>query len=185
MNDKEFREMLEASKKRNRSNSYSYTDTPKEYQIKPLKKKDRKSLDAFIESVSPRERYVRTKTSDDNFLKPYFQHCDTYSQLPSKIEDILLGTCRQMDREPYAKTAFFLLKNLDVINTSTVLNQMTNYARRKLLKEPDYTYCCNMTTLCRKVLEAVNHHLHTGTIKLHLEAEEELLRFDPYVSEEN
>ncbi|WP_247148434.1 hypothetical protein [Escherichia coli] len=33
MNDREFRAMLQASRQRNRYNSYSYTDTPTSYEL--------------------------------------------------------------------------------------------------------------------------------------------------------
>ncbi len=57
MNDREFRAMLQASKERNKHNSYAYTNTPTNYELPRLTKKERKGLDELIRSITPRDRF--------------------------------------------------------------------------------------------------------------------------------
>ncbi|MGL9316072.1 hypothetical protein NBE12_23015, partial [Salmonella sp. C3251] len=94
MNDREFRAMLQASRQRNRYNSYSYTDTPTSYELPKLTRAERKGLDELIRSITPRDRFMPTRKSTQNTIKNYLSSFDSYEQLPSKLDDVIIGFCR-------------------------------------------------------------------------------------------
>lgn len=48
MNDREFRAMLQASRQRNRYNSYAYTDTPTSHEVPKFTRAERKGIDEVI-----------------------------------------------------------------------------------------------------------------------------------------
>ena len=66
MNDREFQRFLEESKARNRSNGYSYTDTPTSYELPAFSKSERKSIESVIRSITPRGRYMPTRKTTKN-----------------------------------------------------------------------------------------------------------------------
>lgn len=90
MNDREFRAMLQASRQRNRYNSYSYTDTPTSYELPKLTQKERKGIDEVIRAITPRNRYMPTRKTTKNSIKNYLASFDSYAQLPSKLDDIFI-----------------------------------------------------------------------------------------------
>ncbi|EFK2904604.1 hypothetical protein ABQ488_004541, partial [Escherichia coli] len=94
MNDREFRAMLQASRERNKHNSYSYTNSPTSYELPAFSKTERKNIEAVIRSITPRVRHMPTRKEKENTLKTFLMSFDSYEQLPSRIEDIIIGTCR-------------------------------------------------------------------------------------------
>lgn len=106
MRDAEFRAMLQASRQRNRYNSYSYTDTPTSYELPKLTQKERKGIDEVIRAITPRERYMPTRKSTKNSIKNYLNNFDSYEQLPSKLDDIFIGFCRSEGHPKYNKNYF-------------------------------------------------------------------------------
>ncbi|EFE7983571.1 TPA: hypothetical protein ACHIF4_004468, partial [Escherichia coli] len=124
MRDAEFRAMLQASRQRNRYNSYSYTDTPTSHEVPKFTRAERKGIDEVIRAITPRSRYMSTRKSTQNTIKNYLANFDSYEQLPSKIEDVIIGFCRSEGHPKYNKKLFYLLKNLDEINSATVTNYL-------------------------------------------------------------
>ena len=61
MNDREFRAMLQASRQRNRYNSYAYTDTPTSHEVPKFTRAERKGIDEVIRSITPRDRFMPTR----------------------------------------------------------------------------------------------------------------------------
>ncbi|EPJ5099651.1 hypothetical protein P0309_003684, partial [Citrobacter freundii] len=108
MNDREFQRFLEESKARNRHNGYSYTDTPTSYEV-PFTEEERTGIDEVIRSITPRDRYMPTRKAIKNNLKHFLMSFDSYEQLPSKIEDVIIGTCRSHGRDNYHRKVFYLL----------------------------------------------------------------------------
>ena len=94
MNDREFRAMLQASRQRNRHNSYAYTNNPTTFELPKFTKKERKGIDEVIRAITPRNRYMSTRKSTKNTIKNYLASFDSYEQLPSKLDDIFIGFCR-------------------------------------------------------------------------------------------
>ena len=58
MNDAGFRAMLQASKERNKHNSYAYTDTPTSHEVPKFTRAERKGIDEVIRAITPRNRYM-------------------------------------------------------------------------------------------------------------------------------
>ncbi|HAL9476333.1 TPA: hypothetical protein H7V23_004109, partial [Escherichia coli] len=158
MNDREFRAMLQASRQRNRYNSYAYTDTPTSYELPKLTKKERKGLDELIRSITPRDRFMPARKEKENTLKTFLMGFDSYEQLPAKIEDLIIGTCRSFGRDNYHRKIFYLLRSLDEINSSTVTSHLQRQATRLSHELPSDKYCANLATICMKVIETINHH---------------------------
>ncbi|ENN2719994.1 hypothetical protein AB9H62_004586, partial [Salmonella enterica subsp. enterica serovar Anatum] len=122
MNDREFRAMLQASRERNKHNSYACTNNPTSYELPKLTKKERKGLDELIRSITPRDRFMPTRKSTQNSIKNYLANVDSYEQLPRKFEDVIIGFCRSEGHPKYNRKLFYILKNLDEINSATVTN---------------------------------------------------------------
>lgn len=182
MNDREFRAMLQASKERNKHNSYAYTDTPTSYELPKLTKKERKGLDELIRSITPRDRFMPARKEKENTLKTFLMGFDSYEQLPSRIEDVIIGTCRSFGRDNYHRKIFYLLRSLDKISSSTVTSHLQRQATRLSYELPSDKYCANLTTICNKVIETINHHVEVGNISL--TTSEPDFEFDPYILEE-
>ena len=89
MNDREFRAMLQASRERNKHNSYAYTNNPTSYEVPTFSKSERKNIEAVIRSITPRDRYMSARKEKENTLKTFLMGFDSYEQLPAKIEDVL------------------------------------------------------------------------------------------------
>ncbi|MDS1593252.1 hypothetical protein [Escherichia coli] len=179
MNDREFQRFLEESKARNRSNGYSYTDTPTSYELPAFSKSERKNIEAVIRSITPRDRFMPVRKTTDNNLKTFLMSFDSYEQLPSKIEDLIIGTCRSFGRDNYHRKIFYLLRSLDEINSSTVTSHLQRQATRLSHELPSDKYCANLTTICNKVIETINHHAEMGNISL--TTSEPDFEFDPYL----
>ncbi|EOP0574964.1 hypothetical protein QSE95_001536, partial [Escherichia coli] len=130
MRDAEFRAMLQASRQRNRYNSYSYTDTPTSHEVPKFTRAERKGIDEVIRAITPRERYMSTRKSTQNTIKNYLANFDSYGQLSSQIEDVIIGFCRSEGHPKYNRKLFYLLKNLDEINSATVTNYLQRQATR-------------------------------------------------------
>ena len=178
MRDAEFRAMLQASRQRNKHNSYAYTNNPTSYELPKLTKKERKGIDEVIRSITPRDRYMSVRKEKENTLKTFLMSFDSYEQLPSKIEDLIIGTCRSFGRDNYHRKIFYLLRSLDKISSSTVTSHLQRQATRLSYELPSD----KLTTICNKVIETINHHVEVGNISL--TTSEPDFEFDPYILEE-
>ncbi|HAO9458998.1 TPA: hypothetical protein IRN14_000727 [Escherichia coli] len=179
MNDREFQRFLEESKARNRYNSYSYTDTPTSYELPKLTRAERKGLDELIRSITPRDRFMPARKEKENTLKTFLMGFDSYEQLPAKIEDSIIGTCRSFGRDNYHRKVFYLLRNIDKISSSTITSYLQRQATRLSHELPSDKYCANLATICMKVIETINHHAEMGNISL--TTSEPDFEFDPYL----
>ncbi|EER4581299.1 hypothetical protein QSE64_001268 [Escherichia coli] len=179
MNDREFQKFLEESKRRNRHNGYSYTDTPTSYEVPAFTKSERKNIEAVIRSITPRDRFMPVRKTTKNTLKTFLMSFDSYEQLPSRIEDVIIGTCRSFGRDNYHRKIFYLLRSLDEINSSTVTSYLQRQSTRLSYELPSDKYCANLTTICMKVIETINHHVEVGNISL--TTSEPDFEFDPYL----
>ncbi|EIT7420279.1 hypothetical protein L3D78_002196 [Escherichia coli] len=183
MNDREFQKFLEESKRRNRHNGYSYTDTPTSYEVPAFTKSERKNIEAVIRSITPRDRYMPTRKEKENTLKTFLMSFDSYEQLPSKIEDLIIGFCRSEGHPKYNRKLFYLLKNLDEINSATVTNHLQRQATRLSHELPSDKYCALLAVMCAKLIGVVEHHMAVGNIEP-MENEQPDFEFDPYILEE-
>ncbi|HHE4899906.1 TPA: hypothetical protein ACPEU4_002697 [Escherichia coli] len=179
MNDREFQRFLEESKARNRSNGYSYTDTPTSCELPAFSKTERRNIEAVIRSITPRDRYMSVRKEKENTLKTFLMSFDSYEQLPSRIEDVIIGTCRSFGRDNYHRKVFYLLRNIDKISSSTITSYLQRQATRLSHELPSDKYCANLNTVCMKVIEAINHHAEMGNISL--TTSEPDFEFDPYL----
>lgn len=182
MNDREFRAMLQASRERNRHNGYSYTDTPTNYELPAFSKTERKNIEAVIRSITPRDRFMPTRKEKENTLKTFLMGFDSYEQLPAKIEDLIIGTCRSFGRDNYHRKVFYLLRNIDKISSSTITSYLQRQATRLSHELPSDKYCANLATICMKVIETINHHVEVGNISL--TTSESDFEFDVYAQAE-
>ncbi|MEZ2506917.1 hypothetical protein ACBP77_01120 [Escherichia fergusonii] len=179
MNDREFQKFLEESKRRNRHNGYSYTNNPTSYEVPTFSKSERKNIEAVIRSITPRDRYMSVRKEKENTLKTFLMGFDSYEQLPSRIEDVIIGTCRSFGRDNYHRKVFYLLRSLDEISSSTVTSHLQRQATRLSYELPSDKYCANLATICMKVIETINHHAEVGNISL--TTSEPDFEFDPYL----
>ena len=180
MRDAEFRAMLQASKERNKHNSYAYTDTPTSHEVPKFTRAERKGIDEVIRAITPRERYMPTRKTTENTLKTFLMSFDSYEQLPSKIEDVIIGFCRSEGHPKYNKKLFYLLKNLDEINAATVTNYLQRQATRLSYELPTDAYCALLAVMCAKLIGIVEHHIAVGNIEP-MENEQPDFEFDPYL----
>ncbi|HBV0204917.1 TPA: hypothetical protein L4R41_000904 [Escherichia coli] len=180
MRDAEFRAMLQASKERNKHNSYAYTNNPTSYELPKFTKKERKGIDEVIRAITPRERYMPTRKSTQNTIKNYLANFDSYEQLPSKLDDIFIGFCRSEGHPKYNKKLFYLLKNLDEINAASVTNYLQRQATRLSHELPSDKYCALLAVMCAKLIGIVEHHIAVGNIEP-MENEQPDFEFDPYL----
>lgn len=179
MRDAEFRAMLQASRQRNRYNSYAYTDNPTSYEVPTFSKSERKNIEAVIRSITPRDKYMSVRKEKENTLKTFLMSFDSYEQLPSRIEDIIIGTCRNAGRDNYHRKVFYLLRNIDKISSSTITSYLQRQATRLSHELPSDKYCANLATICMKVIETINHHAEVGNISLTISEPD--FEFDPYL----
>ncbi|EFJ5271928.1 TPA: hypothetical protein O7U07_001204 [Escherichia coli] len=182
MNDREFRAMLQASRERNKHNSYAYTNNPTSYEVPTFSKSERKNIEAVIRSITPRDRYMPVRKTTKNNLKTFLMGFDSYEQLPSKIEDLIIGTCRSFGRDNYHRKVFYLLRSLDEISSGAITNYLQRQATRLSYELPSDGYCANLNTVCMKVIEAINHHAEMGNISL--TTSEPDFEFDVYAQAE-
>ncbi|EAC1345872.1 hypothetical protein [Escherichia coli] len=166
MNDREFRAMLQASRQRNKHNSYSYTNSPTSHELPKFTKKERKGIDEVIRAITPRSRYMPTRKSTKNTIKNYLANFDSYEQLPSKLEDVIIGFCRGEGHSKYNKKLFYLLKNLDEINAASVTNYLQRQSTRLSYELPTDAYCALLAVMCAKLIGIVEHHIVVGNISL-------------------
>ncbi|EEY7559443.1 hypothetical protein EIG39_16050 [Escherichia coli O2] len=182
MNDREFQRFLEESKARNRHNGYSYKNNPTSYEVPTFSKSERKNIEAVIRSITPRDRYMSVRKEKENTLKTFLMGFDSYEQLPAKIEDLIIGTCRSFGRDNYHRKIFYLLRSLDKISSSTVTSHLQRQATRLSYELPSDGYCANLNTVCMKVIAAINHHAEVGNISL--TTSEPDFEFDVYAQAE-
>ncbi|HAW7290079.1 TPA: hypothetical protein JLC94_001657 [Escherichia coli] len=182
MQDSEFRAMLQASKERNKHNSYAYTDTPTSYELPKFTKKERKGIDEVIRAITPRERYMSTRKSTQNSIKNYLASFDSYEQLPSKLDDIFIGFCRGEGHPKYNRKLFYILKNLDEINTCSVTNHLQRQSTRLSYELPTDAYCALLAVMCAKLIGVVEHHVVVGNISLTISEPD--FEFDVYAQAE-
>ncbi|EJB6747914.1 hypothetical protein MSD96_004532 [Escherichia coli] len=183
MRDAEFRAMLQASKERNKHNSYAYTNNPTSYEVPTFTKSERKNIEAVIRSITPRDRFMPVRKTTKNTIKNYLANFDSYEQLPSKLDDIFIGFCRNEGHSKYNKKLFYLLKNLDEINSATVTNYLQRQATRLSYELPSDKYCALLAVMCAKLIGVVEHHMAVGNIEP-MENEQPDFEFDPYILEE-
>ncbi|EFH8203156.1 hypothetical protein F2N22_04530 [Escherichia coli] len=183
MNDREFQKFLEESKRRNRHNGYSCTNNPTSYEVPAFTKSERKNIEAVIRSITPRDRFMPTRKSTKNTIKNYLANFDSYGQLPGKLEDVIIGFCRCEGHPKYNKKLFYILKNLDEINASTVTNHLQRQATRLSHELPTDAYCALLAVMCAKLIGVVEHHIAVGNIEP-MENEQPDFEFDPYILEE-
>lgn len=183
MNDREFRAMLQASRQRNRHNSYAYTNNPTSYEVPTFSKSERKNIEAVIRSITPRDRYMPTRKSTKNTIKNYLANFDSYAQLPSKLDDIFIGFCRSEGHQKYNQKVFYLLRSLDEINSATVTNHLQRQATRLSHELPSDKYCALLAVMCAKLIGIIEHHIAVGNIEP-MENEQPDFEFDPYILEE-
>lgn len=179
MRDAEFRAMLQASRQRNRHNSYSYKDTPTSHEVPKFTRAERKGIDEVIRAITPRERYMPTRKSTQNTIKNYLASFDSYAQLPSKLDDIFIGFCRSEGHQKYNQKVFYLLRSLDEINSATVTNYLQRQATRLSYELPSDKYCALLAVMCAKLIGVVEHHIVVGNISL--TTSEPDFEFDPYL----
>ncbi|MEK8700241.1 hypothetical protein P2S52_23650 [Escherichia coli] len=166
MQDSEFRAMLQASRERNKHNSYAYTNNPTSYEVPTFSKSERKNIEAVIRSITPRDRFMPVRKTTKNTIKNYLANFDSYEQLPSKLDDIFIGFCRSAGHPKYNKKLFYLLKNLDEINSSSVTNHLQRQATRLSYELPSDKYCALLAVMCAKLIGIVEHHIVVGNISL-------------------
>ncbi|EFB9409596.1 hypothetical protein E4649_09550 [Escherichia coli] len=183
MNDREFQRFLEESKARNRSNGYSYTNSPTSHEVPKFTRAERKGIDEVIRAITPRNRYMPTRKSTKNTIKNYLANFDSYEQLPRKFEDVIIGFCRCEGHPKYNKKLFYLLKNLDEINAASVTNHLQRQATRLSHELPSDKYCALLAVMCAKLIGVVEHHMAVGNIEP-MENEQPDFEFDPYILEE-
>ncbi|ENC6211505.1 hypothetical protein ABKX42_002998 [Escherichia coli] len=183
MNDREFRAMLQASRERNKHNSYSYTDTPTSHEVPKFTRAERKGIDEVIRAITPRERYMSIRKSTKNTIKNYLNNFDSYGQSSSLLDDIFIGFCRSEGHPKYNKKLFYLLKNLDEINAASVTNYLQRQATRLSYELPSDKYCALLAVMCAKLIGVVEHHVAVGNIEP-MENEQPDFEFDPYILEE-
>ena len=183
MRDAEFRAMLQASRERNRHNGYSHTDTPTSHEVPKFTRAERKGIDEVIRAITPRNRYMPTRKTTKNSIKNYLASFDSYAQLPSKLDDIFIGFCRSEGHPKYNKKLFYLLKNLDEINSATVTNHLQRQATRLSYELPSDKYCALLAVMCAKLIGIVEHNIAVGNIEP-MENEQPDFEFDPYILEE-
>ena len=153
MRDAEFRAMLQASRERNKHNSYAYTNSPTSHELPKFTKKERKGIDEVIRAITPRSRYMPVRKSAKNSIKNYLANFDSYEQLPSK---------------------------LDEINSATVTNHLQRQATRLSHELPSDKYCALLAVMCAKLIGVVEHHIAVGNIEP-MENEQPDFEFDPYL----
>ncbi|MGT7479084.1 hypothetical protein ACRWXX_15245 [Escherichia coli] len=183
MRDAEFRAMLQASRQRNRYNSYAYTDTPTSHEVPKFTRAERKGIDEVIRAITPRSRYMSVRKTTKNSIKNYLANFDSYEQLPSKLDDIFIGFCRGEGHPKYNKKLFYLLKNLDEINSASVTNYLQRQATRLSHELPSDKYCALLAVMCAKLIGVVEHHMAVGNIEP-MENEQPDFEFGPYILEE-
>ncbi|EFZ6791517.1 hypothetical protein A8L09_001668 [Shigella sonnei] len=183
MNDREFQKFLEESKRRNRHNGYSHTDTPTSYELPAFSKTERKNIEAVIRSITPRDRFMPVRKEKENTLKTFLMGFDSYEQLPPRIEDVIIGTCRSFGRDNYHRKVFYLLRNLDKISSASVTNYLQRQATRLSHELPSDKYCALLAVMCAKLIGVVEHHIAVGNIEP-MENEQPDFEFDPYILEE-
>ncbi|MBV7221054.1 hypothetical protein [Escherichia coli] len=183
MNDREFQKFLEESKRRNRHNGYSYTNNPTSYEVPAFTKSERKNIEAVIRSITPRDRFMPVRKTTKNSIKNYLANFDSYEQLTPRIEDVIIGFCRSEGHPKYNKKLFYLLKNLDEINSATVTNYLQRQATRLSYELPSDKYCALLAVMCAKLIGIVEHHIAVGNIEP-MENEQPDFEFDPYILEE-
>ena len=183
MRDAEFRAMLQASRQRNRYNSYAYTDPPTSHEVPKFTRAERKGIDEVIRAITPRSRYMSVRKTTKNSIKNYLANFDSYEQLPSKLDDIFIGFCRGEGPPKYNKKLFYLLKNLDEINSASVTNYLQRQATRLSHELPSDKYCALLAVMCAQLIGVVEHHIAVGNIEP-MENEQPDFEFDPYILEE-
>ncbi|EOM4829403.1 hypothetical protein ACMXLP_001515 [Escherichia coli] len=180
MRDAEFRAMLQASKERNKHNSYAYTDTPTSHEVPKFTRAERKGIDEVIRAITPRSRYMSVRKTTENSIKNYLASFDSYEQLPSKVEDLIIGFCRNEGHPKYNRKLFYILKNLDEINAASVTNLLQRQATRLSHELPSDKYCALLAVMCAKLIGVVEHHIAVGNIEP-MENEQPDFEFDPYL----
>lgn len=121
-----------------------------------------------------------TRKSTKNTIKNYLANFDSYEELSSRLEDVIIGFCRSEGHPKYNKKLFYLLKNLDEISSSTVTSHLQRQATRLSYELPSDKYCALLAVMCAKLIGIVEHHIAVGNIEP-MENEQPDFEFDPYL----
>ncbi|MDR5458548.1 hypothetical protein RHP13_23355, partial [Salmonella enterica subsp. enterica serovar Apeyeme] len=81
------------------------------------------------------------RKSTQNSIKNYLANVDSYEELSSRLEDVIIGFCRSEGHPKYNRKLFYLLKNLDEISSSTVTSHLQRQATRLSYELPSDKYC--------------------------------------------
>lgn len=180
MNDLEFKKFLKESAERNKNNGYPTSNNPPAYELPSLTKTERRNLEEVIKSITPTSRYIPTRKILKNTLKDRLKWFDSYEQIPSKLDDIIVGFCRGEGHSNVHKKVFYLLKTLDEVSSATVTNFLQRQAKRLSHPLPSDKYCQQLATVCIKLIGVVEHHLTMGTIELSDQEDYHEFEYDPY-----
>lgn len=126
---------------------------------------------------------MSTRKSTQNTIKNYLANFDSYEQLTPRIEDVIIGFCRSEGHPKYNRKLFYLLKNLDEINSATVTNYLQRQATRLSYELPSDKYCALLAVMCAKLIGIVEHHIAVGNIEP-MENEQPDFEFDVYAQAE-
>lgn len=180
MTDLEFKKFLKESAERNKNNGYSTSNNPPTYKLPSLTKTERRNLEEVIKSITPTNRYIPTRKSVKNTLKDRLKWFDSYEQIPSKLDDIIVGFCRGEGHPDYNFKVFYLLKTLNEVSSSTVTNFLQRQAKRLSHSIPSDQYCKLLATMCIKLIGVIEHHLTMGTVELSDQEDYHDFEYDPY-----
>ncbi|UIY36782.1 hypothetical protein LZG50_12185 [Escherichia coli] len=158
-------------------------NTSTSHEVPKFTRAERKGIDEVIRAITPRSRYMSVRKTTKNSIKNYLANFDSYEQLPSKLDDIFIGFCRGEGHPKYNKKLFYLLKNLDEINSASVTNYLQRQATRLSHELPSDKYCALLAVMCAKLISIVEHHIAVGNIEP-MENEQPDFEFDPYILEE-
>ena len=183
MTDLEFKKFLKESSERNKGNSYGYTNQPTLHEVPTLNKVERRNLEGVIKSITPLDRYIPFRKSIKNTVKESFKWFDNYEQIPSKLDDVILGFCRGEGHPNYNYKVFYLLKTLDDVSSSTVTNFLQRQAKRLSHPLPSDQYCRLLSTMCIKLIKIIEYHISTGTLELSNQEKCFDFEYDPYVGD--
>lgn len=157
MTNKEFREWLRYRKTLARlaGLGYCHSDT---LQINDLNGSSNKRT---LYRSSPVRLTGKSKTML-NFARPYFNRWGFYESMPSEVEDILIGCCRQSDSltdntRVSSRQVFSLLCAIDYIETRAVMTYM-NQRRHQTGQSIDERHARSLCAVMRRVCFVMQHH---------------------------
>lgn len=102
MRDAEFRAMLQASRQRNKHNSYAYTNNPTSYELPKLTKKERKGIDEI--NAASVTNYLQRQATRLSHELPSDKYCALLAVMCAKLigiveHHIAVGNIEPMENE--------------------------------------------------------------------------------------